>query len=272
MAYRYGDVVRLRNIMQGDGASSEHEWTQHHKLSAMLGYCETTECRRKVLLRYFGDEHEGACENCDTCLHPVDTWDGTVAAQKVLSCVARTGQRFGAGHITDVLLGGNTDKIRRFGHDGLSTFGIGDELGKSGWRSVVRQLVAADVLRIDIGGYGSLKLTESAAPILNGERQVALRKDPKPVRSARKKRKAAVAELPDTDAARALFEALRSLRTRLATEQNVPPYVIFSDKSLIAMVREQPSNREEFSRISGVGEVKLERYSEVFLDVLRQHA
>ena len=269
MTYRYGDVVRLRKIMSSDGETSAHEWTQHHKLSAMLGYCETTECRRKVLLRYFGDAGDEACGNCDTCLQPVDTWDGTVAAQKVLSCVARTGQRFGAGHVTDVLLGRNTKKIRRFGHDQLSTYGIGDELGKKGWRSVVRQLVAADLLRIDTGGYGSLTLTKECRQVLKGEQEVALRRDPDTQRAAASRRSTSDVELPDTEEATSQFEALRRLRTRLAREQNVPPYVIFSDKSLLAMVRERPRTRDEFSRISGVGAVKFDRYSEAFLDVLR---
>ena len=269
MAYRYGDVVRLRKIMSSGGETSAHEWTQHHKLSAMLGYCETTECRRKVLLRYFGDAGDDACGNCDTCLQPVDTWDGTVAAQKVLSCVARTGQRFGAGHVTDVLLGRDTKKIRRFGHDQLSTYGVGDELGKKGWRSVVRQLVAADLLRIDTGGYGSLTLTKECQPVLKGKQDVAFRKDPDTQRAASSRRSSSEVELPDTEEAKSQFEALRKLRTRLAREQDVPPYVIFSNKSLLEMVRERPRTRDEFSRISGVGAVKLDRYSDAFLDALR---
>lgn len=269
MAYRYSDVVRMRKIMGGGENNSAHDWAQHHKLDAMLGYCETTACRRKVLLNYFGEETEKACGNCDTCITPVDTWDGTVAAQKVLSCVARTGQRFGAGHVTDVLLGRDTKKIRRFGHDELSTYNIGQELNKSGWRSVVRQLVAKNLLRIDVSGYGSLQLTEACKPVLEGEQEVALRKERKPAR--KKKRKSTTDTLPDTPGARDLFDALRTLRTEMARTQEVPPYVIFHDSTLRAMVEHRPTDLKGFGQLSGVGTVKLERYGKSFLEVIQAH-
>ncbi len=272
MAYRFSDVVRMRKLLASGNAQESRIWTQRHKLNALLGYCETTACRRRVLLRYFGEAAptQSGCGNCDTCLRPVETWDGTVAAQKVLSCVVRTGQRFGAGHVTDVLLGRDTKKIRRFGHDRVSTYGIGEELGKTGWKSVVRQLVARNLLRVDVGGYGALKLTESCRPVLRGEQQVALRKDPRPQRKTKKKKSAAEA-LPDTPGARALFEALRTRRTELARAQEVPPYVIFHDATLRAMVEHRPTTPAGFGRLSGVGEVKLERYGEAFLEVLRAH-
>ena len=272
MTYRYADVVRLRKIMEGGGASEEHQWTQRHKLNAMLGYCETTACRRQVLLGYFGDTLEESCGNCDTCLRPVETWDGTVAAQKVLSCVVRTGQRFGAGHVTDVLLGRDTKKVRRFGHDTLSTYGIGTELNKGGWRSVVRQLVAADLLRVDVSGYGALKLTPACEPVLHGKEPIALRKDRRPPRTKKRKKQTAPAEgLPDTPEAKALFNVLRQRRLELATEQDVPPYVIFHDKTLAAMVVHQPTDLDSFNDLSGVGAVKRDRYGEAFLEVLHEH-
>jgi ATP-dependent DNA helicase RecQ len=271
MAYRYGDVVRMRQIMDDGTENDRHQWTQHHKLNAMLGYCETTDCRRKVLLNYFGEETDDGCGNCDICLNPVETWDGTVAAQKVLSCVARTGQRFGAGYITDVLLGRNTKKVRRFGHSDLSTYGIGDELNKSGWRSVVRQLVAKNLLRVDVGGYGALQLTDACEPVLKGEREVALRKDRKP-QYKKEKRKATADTLPDTPEARDLFEALREVRTELARDQNVPPYVIFHDRTLRAMVEYRPRDATAFRQLSGVGDVKLERYGNRFMAVIRSYS
>jgi len=276
MAYRYGDVVQMRRLMARDQApateaAEAHQWKQHHKLNALLGYCESTACRRKVLLAYFGDPAApDACGNCDTCLHPVETWDGTVAAQKVLSCVARTGQRFGAGHVTDVLLGRDTEKIRRYGHDALSTYDIGDELNKKGWRSVIRQLVAAELLAVDIGGYGALKLTEACAPVLNGTQSVELRKDRKHTESTTTGRRSSTApDLPDTPEAHALFEQLRAKRTALATAQDVPPYVIFPDRTLIAMVRQRPHSRAQFATLHGVGAVKLERYADEFLPLLQ---
>ncbi len=272
MTYRYADVVRMRKIMEG-GASgnADYEWTKRHKLNAMLGYCETTACRRKVLLNYFGQAAEERCGNCDTCLRPVETWDGTVAAQKLLSCVVRTGQRFGAGHVTDVLLGRDTEKIRRFGHDRVSTYGIGEELGKQGWKSVVRQLVAADLLKVDVGGYGALKLTDACAPVLRGEQEVELRKDPRPERSAKKEKRTAPDAGLDSPEDQALFEDLREKRTELARAQEVPPYVIFHDATLKAMAAHRPTTLDAFERLSGVGAVKLERYGDAFLDVIRTH-
>ncbi len=272
MVYRYSDVVRLQKLMaSGDGARTEHAWKLQRKLTALLGYCETTACRRQVLLRYFGDKHPGTCGNCDTCLHPVETWDATVPAQKLLSCVARTGQRFGAGHVTDVLLGRDTEKIRRFGHDRLSTYGIGEELNKRGWKSAVRQLVAADLLQVDVGGYGALQLTEACQPVLRGEQPVRLRKDPRPA-PAKKQQRAPAAEeaLPDTPEARALFETLREKRLALARQQDVPPYVVFHDRTLRAMVQQRPATLDAFSRLPGVGAVKKDRYGPAFLDVMAQ--
>jgi ATP-dependent DNA helicase RecQ len=277
MAYRYADVVRLRKIMEGDldgDGNTEYAWTKRHKLNALIGYCETSACRRRVLLKYFGQDPDfERCGNCDTCLSPVETWDGTVAAQKLMSCIARTGQRFGAGHVTDVLLGRDTKKIRQKGHKRLSTYDIGGELGKAGWKSVARQLVAAGFLEVDVAGYGALKLTEASGAVLRGERDVQLREDRRPDGSSEKKKRTAPAdELPDTPGAKDLFEALREKRTQLASEQEVPPYVVFADKTLKAMVAYQPATLDEFNALSGVGEVKRERYGGAFLAVIAEHA
>ncbi|PEN08051.1 DNA helicase RecQ [Longimonas halophila] len=273
MTYRYGDIVRLHQFLDRSDANDAHTWAQRHKLNALFGYCETTDCRRQVLLRYFGEEAPEPCGNCDTCLHPVDTWDGTVAAQKVLSCIARTGQRFGAGHVTDVLLGRNTEKIRRHGHTELSTYDIGDELNKQGWKSVIRQLVAARFLEVDVSGYGALKLTSACKPVLQGEATVELRKDTKRTGSegsSSGSASSAAPDLPDTPEARSLFEALRRTRTELAKAQGVPPYVVFPDRTLIAMVRERPATRADFARLHGVGDVKLKRYADDFLPVIAE--
>jgi ATP-dependent DNA helicase RecQ len=275
MAYRLGDVVRMRKIIEQSTEHDEYQWTQHHKLNALFGYCETTDCRRRVLLNYFGEEMgEATCGNCDNCLQPVETWDGTVAAQKVLSCIVRTGQRFGAGHVTDVLCGRDTKKIRRFGHKDVSTYGIGSDRSKSEWRSILRQLVAKGLVRVDITGYGALKLTEACRPVLEGDETVELRKDPTPTKPKDGATKTATSRATalETDADEALFEALRETRSALAKEQEVPPYVIFNDTTLLAMVEERPDSLDAFRDLHGVGDVKLERYGETFLDVIREHA
>jgi len=270
MAYSMGDVVAMRKILENSNAGRQHQWVEQHKLNAMFGYCETAACRRQVLLNYFGEDFRGPCDHCDNCLEPVETWDGTVAAQKVLSCIYRTGQKFGAGHVIDVLLGKDTDKVQRFRHERLSTFGIGAELSATEWRSVIRQLIAADFLRVDVDGYGSIRMTKACGPVLQGEQPVLFRKDPKP--EPRKKKAGAItadASLPQTPDDRALFDTLRAVRLDQAREQGVPPYVVFNDSTLAAMVQYRPHTLDEFSRLSGVGEVKLARYGEIFLDAIR---
>lgn len=271
MTYSLGSVVAMRKIMESSSTNQQQRWVEQHKLNAMFGYCETVACRRQVLLNYFGDDFEGPCGNCDNCLQPVDTWDGTVAAQKVMSCIYRTGQRFGAGHVIDVLLGKDTDKVRRFRHERLSTFGIGTEHSLSEWRAVIRQLVAADYLRVDVDGYGSIRMNETCGPVLKGEETVLFRVDPKPQQKKKARAVTADAALPQTPDDRALFDTLRSLRLELAQEQGVPPYVVFNDNTLAAMVQYRPHTLDEFSTLSGVGAVKLERYGETFLDAIRVH-
>ncbi|PWV59280.1 DNA helicase RecQ [Plasticicumulans acidivorans] len=276
LAYGLNDAIQLRRMLAESGASEQHKRVEAHKLEAMLAFCETTRCRRQALLAYFGETYPEPCGNCDTCLQPVATWDGTVAAQKALSCVYRTGNRFGVGHLIDVLLGKASDKVHEHGHQHVSTFGIGSELDVAGWRSVYRQLIAAGMLAVDLEGYGALRLTEAARPVLRGETRLLLRRDPTPKgrsRDARPARDGARRDGPQlavTD--RALWEALRARRTALAREQGVPPYVIFHDATLVEMIERAPRSLAELGTVSGVGHKKLERYGEDFLAVLLEHA
>src|SRR5690606_15459653 len=232
MVYGVQDVVQLRQIVDGSDADEEHKRRERQKLDALLGWCEVTSCRRRPLLEYFGETAPEACGNCDNCIAPPATWDGTEAARKLLSAVYRTGQRFGAAHVVDVLLGNATDKVRQNRHDRLSVFGIGTELSANAWRSVVRQLVVLGYLRADAERYGALTLTEQSRPLLRGEAKLELREDTKVPSAGRKKARAADTAAPADER---LFEALRDCRRRIATEQGVPPYVIFHDATLKAM-------------------------------------
>ena len=270
MIYGLGGIVTMQKIIEGGEADRQHKWTARHKLNAMVGYCETSVCRRKVLLNYFGEKLEEDCGNCDNCLSPVETWDGTVAAQKVLSCVYRTGQKFGTAHVVDVLMGKDTPKVKRFGHHRLPTFGVGEDRGPTEWRSVIRQLIAADLLRVDVDGYGGLYMTEACKPVLKGDEEVLLRKDPRPAKT-KKKKATQTSAMPETAGERRLFEALRNRRLELAREQGVPPYVIFHDRTLAEMARLRPQSEQGIGQVSGVGEVKRERYGAAFLEVIRAH-
>jgi len=276
MAYGLQDVITLRQMVDGSEAGADRKRLEVRKLDAMLGYCEVTGCRRRVLLEYFGEQLPQPCGNCDNCLAPPDTWDATEPARKALSCVYRTGQRFGAGHVIDVLLGKDGERVQRLRHDRLSTFGIGTELDAKEWRSVFRQLVALGFLSVDMEGFGSLRLTGTSRALLRGEETLALRRDARGVRP--RTRAAAGGEARATPSAgvppggEALWEALRARRRELAEEQGVPPYVIFHDASLVEMVARRPRSLAEFAQIPGVGEKKLERYGDVFLELITEHA
>ncbi len=272
MTYGIADVVMLRQLMAGSHAEERIRRIEGHKLEAMLGFCETTQCRRQVLLGYFGEERSEPCGNCDTCLTPVETWDGTEAAQKALSCVYRTGQRFGVNYLIDVLQGKATERIVRFGHDRVSTFGLGRDIETARWRSLYRQLVAAGLLTVEMAGHGGLQLTEKSRPVLRGERPVRFRKDPeKTVRlRARSGSAAPGIDLQDEDV-KALWESLRTLRRTLAQAQEVPPYVIFHDATLQDIVRCRPRSGAELMQMSGIGQTKLDRYGDAILEVLKQH-
>lgn len=267
MVYGLEDVVKLQQMLERSQAAEAHKRVERHKLDAMLGLCEITTCRRQSLLRYFGEESQAQCGNCDNCLQPVETWDGTEAAQKALSCVYRSGQRFGVVHLIDILLGKENAKIKKFRHEQLSTFAIGKELEVDQWRSVFRQLIARRFLSVDIEGFGSLQLTALSKPILQGETRVQFRKDKKTEKPSRSRR------LPDIEQPGdpLLLQELKACRKKLATQQGVPAYVIFHDATLIAMAASMPGNPEELLEISGVGQNKLEKYGETFLSVIRDH-
>jgi ATP-dependent DNA helicase RecQ len=267
MAYGISDVAKLRQLIENGTAPERQRHVERHKLEALLGYCETTRCRRQVLLGYFGETLAEPCGNCDTCLVPVEGFDGTEAAQKALSCIYRTGQRFGAGHIVDVLTGGGGERIRRFGHDRLSTYGVGRELSRDQWRSILRQLAALGFLVVDVEGHGGLRLGPGCREVLRGERRVELRRDAERRSQARTARPAARPSLGNADD-EVLFEALRARRMALAKEQGVPPYVIFHDSTLIEIARAKPRHLYELARLPGIGRAKLERYGEAFLGVV----
>ncbi|HSO05791.1 MAG TPA: DNA helicase RecQ [Pelomicrobium sp.] len=265
MVYGLQDVVRLRQMVDESVADEEHKRHDRQKLDALLGWCEVTDCRRRPLLAYFGDEYPEPCGNCDNCLAPPATWDGTEAAQKLLSAVYRSGQRFGAAHVVDVLLGKDTDKIRQHGHDRLSVFGIGTELGAPAWRSVIRQLIVQGFLRADQRRYGALVLTGQSRALLKGEVEVRLREDRK-LKTEKKKRRDTAASLATAD--QPLFDALRERRKAIADSLDVPPYVIFHDATLRQMAEFRPQTEAELLGINGVGEAKLERYGRAFLEVI----
>ncbi len=272
MSYGLQDVILLRRMLEESDADDSHKRIERQKLEALLGFCEITTCRRQAMLAYFDDHLPAPCGNCDTCLEPPETWDGTEAAQKALSCAYRTGQRFGVNYLIEVLVGKSNDRILRSRHEQLSTFGIGAELDPRQWRSVFRQLVARGLLTVDVEGYGSLLLTEESWPVLRGEQRIELRREQKPVPTKRKSRKPSpAAAAAAVDKSSSLWNALRALRQQLAKRQGVPPYVIFHDKTLAQMLELRPQTSAEFGELSGVGERKLARYADAFLAVIREH-
>ena len=266
MIYGLQDVIKLRQMMAGSGGSEEFKRAEQHRLNAMLGLCEITTCRRQTLLAYFGEILEQPCGNCDTCLEPAQTWDGTEAARMALSAAYRTGQRFGVNHLIDVLRGADTDKIFQFDHHHLASYGIGTDLDNNQWRSVFRQLVARGYLSVDLERFGGLRLETACRPLLRGEERIELRLDIK-VKAAKRQTKTALAL--DVDVA--LWEALRNCRREFAEERGVPPYVIFHDSALQEMCVNLPRDLNEFSLVSGVGERKLEKYGPAFVRVIGDH-
>ena len=271
MAYGLSDVVTLRQMVEGSGAEEQRKRIEVRKLDALLGLCELTTCRRQTLLAYFGEERDDPCGNCDNCIAPPEAWDATEAAQKALSCVYRTGQRFGAGYVVDVLRGSDSGRIRGFGHHRLSTFGIGADTDATTWRSVFRQLVARGLMRVDVEGFGALKLTEESRAVLRGACEVRLRRDAPAPKRRRRESPTQAARTALGPEHQALFEALRARRRELAREQGVPPYVIFHDVTLEAMAEQQPRTLEAFAALPGVGEKKLERYGTTFIKVVFDH-
>jgi len=273
LAYGLADVVQQRRMIDQSEGDAEHRRKLSAHLDAMLALCETVECRRVQLLAYFG-QASTACGNCDTCLTPPESWDGTVPAQKLLSTVVRLkrerGQQFGAGQIVDVLLGKATPKVTQHRHDELATFGIGTELGDAEWRGVVRQLLAQGLLAVSPDGYGTLLLTEASGEVLAGTRSVKLRREAvRPSRAARTRGSRQAGAGPALDAtAQPLFEALRSWRAAEAKQQGVPAYVVFGDVTLRAVATERPTTLDELAGISGVGQKKLDSYGRQVLEVV----
>jgi ATP-dependent DNA helicase RecQ len=269
LSYGLQDVVQQRKLIDASGGDEAHRRRQSQHLDAMLALCETVGCRRVQLLGYFGEQSE-PCGNCDTCLAPPEAWDGTIAAQKLLSAVYRLRserrQRFGAGHVIDILLGKQTPKVTQHGHDTLTVFGIGTDLRDTEWRGIVRQLLAQDLLAVE-GDYGTLVLTDGSAQVLRKQRPVMLRREPeRPAKAPRARKAEPAASLP-ADAA-AAFERLRAWRAAAAKEQGVPAYVIFHDATLREVAMTSPSSLAELSKVSGIGETKLARYGQQVLDAL----
>jgi ATP-dependent DNA helicase RecQ len=265
MTYGLNDVVIHRQRIDESVAPDEQKRIERQKLDAMLAYCEAAGCRRTVLLNYFGEVRD-ACGNCDTCQTPPELWDGTVAAQKFMSAVLRTGQRFGAAHLIDVLRGKATEKVGQFGHDRLQTFGVGADLDEAAWRTVARQLLAGGLLYADAQHYGAIKLTDAARPVLKGESTLMLRRQVIAKQKAAKAKRITSADLPPADAS--LFDILRQWRGQTAREQGVPAYVILHDRTLQELAARQPRTHAELLGISGIGEAKAGRYGAALLALI----
>jgi len=265
LGYSLADVVGTRQLLAASDAPEERRRVEQAKFSALLGLAESTGCRRQALLAYFGEQLPAPCGNCDNCLDPPATFDATEAAQLALSCVYRTGQRFGVGYLIEVLRGGDDPRIASFGHDRLALFGRGQERPAAQWRSLFRQLAARGLVSVEIDGHGGLRLTEAARPVLRGEQRLFLREEN--TARERRRRKGSAAPLL-ASAEQALFEALRAERRRLADAHGVPAYVIFHDATLAQMAAERPRTLAELAQINGVGAAKLERYGEAFLAVI----
>ncbi len=266
MAYGLQDVIFLKQMLNNSEGDERHKRVEQHKLDAMLALCEETRCRRQALLAYFDEVMSTPCGHCDNCVDGVQTWDATEPARQALSAIYRSGQRYGVGHLVDILLGRDNEKVRNLGHQHLSVFGVGKDRAEGEWRSLFRQLVARGLVDVDLDGFGGLRLTEQCRPLLRGETTLELRhevssKAPKPASSA-------ASQLVRSEE-REQWEALRALRRKLAEEHGVPPYVIFPDATLLEMLRGQPSSLADMARVSGVGARKLERYGAAFLEVLQ---
>ena len=266
MLYGLADIRMRRQFIEEEDAGPERKRREHKRLDALLGYCEAPACRRIALLDYFG-ERTGACGNCDCCLDPSERVDGTEDAQKILSAVQHSGQRFGAAHVIDILRGTETEKIVRFSHGRLPVFGVGAGRGKNEWRSLIRQMVATGFLRLDIAGYGGLGITDKGRDLLRGKGAFRYREDTVAARPSAPSRetRGKEPEYPLSGDQAALLDALKALRLRLAKERGVPAYIVFPDRTLIDMARRRPRTREEFAEVNGVGAAKLEQFAAPFL-------
>ena len=271
MLYGYEDIaLRSRFIAESD-APDQRKRMERQKLDALLGLAECAGCRRQVLLRYFGDECE-PCGNCDTCLEPPRLFDGTIAAQKALSCIYRTGERYGQAHIVDVLLGVENERISQLGHDRISTFGIGTEHDNRTWRAILRQLIALRLVDVDLAGHGGLSISQRGRDFLRDKPTLMLRVPAEKGARRSKVARGSAGAPAVVEADKDLFQALRQKRMEIARAQNVPPYVIFHDKTLIELAAARPTSRREMASVPGVGEAKLDRYGPAFLAVIAEHA
>ncbi|WP_051686963.1 DNA helicase RecQ [Microbulbifer sp. HZ11] len=271
LLYGLEDVVKLSQMASTSEGSEEHKRQERQRLDAMLGLCEITSCRRRALLRYFNEALSEDCGNCDTCLTPPVTWDASEATRKLMSCIYRTGQRFGAAHVIDVLRGADTEKIRQFHHNQVSTYGIGADLSANEWRAVARQLVVRGYLRVNPEAFNALQLTELCRPVLRGEESVQLRTLPKAAKHSgapERGRARAAVEISQED--QPLWDALRDLRKSIAEELGVPPYVVFHDATLREMLSARPRNAQEMLAVSGIGDSKLARFGDPFLKLLSE--
>lgn len=269
LLYGLQDVIIHRQMAESSNAPLEIKRLEQRKLDALLGFCETTACRRQILLHYFGDTYEKPCGNCDTCLSPIAVWDGTKAAQMALSCVYRTRQIFGVAHLIDVLLGKNTQKVLQFGHHKLSVFGLGQEYGAQDWRSIFRQLIAMRLIRVEMESFGALKLTNECSPILRGETKLMLRTMAK--KSNKETSKTPRNTTQKTNANPELLTTLKNVRLKLAKEYSVPPYVIFHDRTLLEICEHKPRQLEDLRGLYGVGEQKLTKYGQPFLEAVQHY-
>jgi ATP-dependent DNA helicase RecQ len=269
MLYGSDDIALRSRFIEGSDAPDPRKRIERQKLDALLGLAETAGCRRQALLSYFGDT-SAPCGNCDTCAEPPKLFDGTIAAQKVLSCIYRTGERFGQAYVVDVLLGAESDRIAQFGHDRISTFGIGTEHDNRTWRAILRQLIALRLVDVDLAGHGGLSIASAGRDFLRDKPTLMLRV-PSPPRARLRGAVNGAARPAVSEADQGLFEALRKKRLEIARTQNVPPYVIFHDKTLIELAAARPSSRAEMADVPGVGEAKLDRYGPAFLTVIAQH-
>ncbi len=271
MIYGLADVVTMSQMIAQSESADERKRIERQKLESLLAYAEATRCRRELLLGAFGEAFVGPCGHCDNCVSPPKTWDATVPAQKALSAVYRSGQRYGSGHVIDILRGIDGERVNQLGHDRLTTFGVGADMDEKAWRSVFRQLLAAGLLATDPEGYGTLRLTAASRDVLTGGQRVLLREDARPVRSARRRRDSQIvtgASIGIEAYEQPLWDALRATRSQLAKQHGVPPYVVFHDATLLAMLRAMPADETELAAISGVGEAKLKRYGRDFLAVI----
>jgi ATP-dependent DNA helicase RecQ len=270
LLYGLSDVVETQSRIKSSELDDRQKRIELQKFQALLGYCESVICRRSILLTYFGDEPPPSCDNCDNCITPPESWNGTEAAQKALSAVYRTSEKFGVGYLADILTGKLTPRIKDWHHDQLKTFGVGKEFDKGEWHTIFRQLIAGGFLTVDIEGHGSLKLNKESLAILKSEKEISLRRIPKRVALPKERKSEAAQKSFANQDEEELFEYLREKRLSLAREANVPPYIIFHDSTLLEMVHTKPISLSQMSRIPGIGARKLERYGQIFLDLIAE--